>query len=313
MSVSVVIPVYQAERFIEAAVQSACEQKEVSEVILIEDGSTDNSLNICKELSKLYSQQVKIYRHVDGKNCGVSASRNLGIIKSSGEFLAFLDADDFYLPGRFTNDLEILQSDTNIDGVYNALGVHIYDENERERVKSHLTTVNYPIQPENLFEEMDPLGNSGYFSGDALTVRRCVFDKVGLFDETLKVSEDTQIWVKMAAKATLIAGVIDRPVAMRGVHSNNTIRDTAKFDYYRLLLFLSLFKWAEKNNLSINRKLLIWDKLYKAYHYRLSAQSKSVILKKIQISLFLIRHGIPSPYLVKHRKSLFLNIFKKQI
>ena len=313
MTISVIIPVFQAEGFVKNAVQSACEQKEVSEVILIEDGSTDNSLSICEDLTKIYSPLIKLHRHNDSENHGVAASRNLGIKKASGEFIAFLDADDYYLDDRFTHDLELLQSDSSIDGVYNALGVHVYDERERKRVNQNLTTVKYPIPQDKLFEEMAPIGKGGYFSGDALTVRRNVFDKVGLFDETLEISEDTQMWVKMAALLSLVPGVIDSPVAMRGVHSENTIKDKAKFDYYRPLLFLSLLKWAEENKIPINRKLLIWEELYKAYHYKVSAQRKSVILKKIQFSLFLVRHGISSPYLMKHRKSLFLNIFKKQL
>ena len=303
MTISIIIPVYQAERFIEKAVKSACEQEGVSEVILVEDGSTDGSLKICESLTELYSPLVQLYSHKNNKNLGAGASRNLGIKKTTGKFIAFLDADDYYLPDRFKHDLEILQSNSMIDGVYNALGVHIYDENERERVNFKLTTVAYPIPPDKLFEEMAPVGTSGYFHGDTLTVRREVFDNVGLFDETLELSQDTQMWVKMAAKASLLAGVIDHPVAIRGVHSGNRIKNLAKFSYYRPLLFLSLMNWAKRNKLPIHRRILLWDRLYDAYCNSVNSQQKNTFIKKISIFLFLVKHGLTKPYLfLAHRK-----------
>ncbi|PIY03241.1 MAG: glycosyltransferase family 2 protein, partial [Bacteroidetes bacterium CG_4_10_14_3_um_filter_31_20] len=74
-------------------------QPETSEVILIEDGSPDNGLDVCTSLAKKYSK-VRLYRHENGENKGASASRNLGIRKANYPYVAFLDADDFYLPNR---------------------------------------------------------------------------------------------------------------------------------------------------------------------------------------------------------------------
>jgi glycosyltransferase involved in cell wall biosynthesis len=63
----------------------------------VEDKSPDNALEVCLKLAEKY-QRVKLYQHPDQQNHGAGASRNLGIEKATGEFIAFLDADDYYLP-----------------------------------------------------------------------------------------------------------------------------------------------------------------------------------------------------------------------
>jgi len=98
--VSVVIPAYNAEKLIIKAVESALQFKEVDEVLLVEDGSSDNTLDICKQLGNEY-HKVKVYHHLNGINKGAGASRNLGIKKAANDYIAFLDADDYFLPNRF--------------------------------------------------------------------------------------------------------------------------------------------------------------------------------------------------------------------
>lgn len=88
MRISVVIPVYNAEKYVLQAVESALQFDEVYEVILVEDQSPDNALKVCEELVQRHSR-VKLYQHPDKKNHGAGPSRNLGIEKSTGDFLAF--------------------------------------------------------------------------------------------------------------------------------------------------------------------------------------------------------------------------------
>ena len=95
--ISVIIPVYNAADFVANAVQSALDQPETVEVLLIEDGAPDNSLEVCQALTEQY-ETVRLYRHSGGVNLGAGASRNLGMQNSTEDFIAFLDADDFWLP-----------------------------------------------------------------------------------------------------------------------------------------------------------------------------------------------------------------------
>ena len=78
LNISVIMPVYNAASFLRKAVESAVELNGVKEIILIEDGSTDHSLEICMELSSLFDK-VKLFQHPDKGNHGAGASRNLGL------------------------------------------------------------------------------------------------------------------------------------------------------------------------------------------------------------------------------------------
>src|SRR6187401_917604 len=108
MDISVIIPVFKAEKHIRKAVESALQFDEVKEVILIEDGSPDNSLSVCIALCKEFPR-VKLFRHTDEKNHGAGASRNLGLSNASCNFIAFLDADDYFLSNRFDTEQEIFK------------------------------------------------------------------------------------------------------------------------------------------------------------------------------------------------------------
>ena len=89
--VSVIIPVFNSAQFLKMAVDSCALLDEVGEVLLIDDGSTDNSFFTCLDLQKKY-EKVEVLKHIDGKNHGVSATRNLGIKNSRFDFVAFLDS-----------------------------------------------------------------------------------------------------------------------------------------------------------------------------------------------------------------------------
>lgn len=119
--VSVVIPVYRAPAFVRMALESALAQPEMSEVLLVEDGSPDDSLAVCEELRSLHSR-VRLLRHPGGANRGAGASRNLGIETATAPYVAFLDADDYFLPGRFARDVALLEQDAGVVGVYRVMG-----------------------------------------------------------------------------------------------------------------------------------------------------------------------------------------------
>mgnify|MGYP006195464409 CR=1 FL=1 len=90
MNISVIIPVYNAAAYIEKAVTSALFHNEVKEVVVVNDGSTDNSLAILQKLQQT-DNRIKIYHHENNSNKGRSASRNLALQKATQHFIAFLD------------------------------------------------------------------------------------------------------------------------------------------------------------------------------------------------------------------------------
>ncbi len=247
MEVSVIIPVYNAEAYIKKAIQSALAQPEVKEILVTNDGSTDQTSLILEKITKKYPK-VKILYHPKRKNRGRSASRNLGIKQAKCNYIAFLDADDYYLQDRFANDKLLFEKHPDIDGVYNAIGVHFYrnSKNKEEEDRLKLTTLKKKVSPEELFWYKWPKGDFGNFSGDGLTVKKDIFNRVGLFNEKLKVAEDSELWIRMTLKAKLFPGKLNEAVAIRGVHDanifvkgNESIYNNAYFKMYK-----SLFKWS---------------------------------------------------------------------
>ena len=254
--VSVITPVYNAESYIEKSVESAIMQKQVREVVLVEDGSKDGSLEVCKRLAEKFPGKVFLYQHEGGRNKGAGPSRNLGVSLAKSDYIAFLDADDFYLPNRFDVDEQIYLKDKSVDGVYSALGFHFYSEGAKQQYElkgmdvNGLTTVNNKVPPAELLDVL--LGFSklagGYFSGDGLTLRKQAFDNIGGFQD-LFIGEDTLLWYKLAFKFKLMPGVLDRAVAMRGCHESNRISNVDHNRYYsdRILLFKYLYSWLKDN------------------------------------------------------------------
>lgn len=93
IKVSVIVPIYNTEKFLRKCIESIINQTlQEIEIILINDGSTDNSHNICLEYAEKYPEKV---RYINNKNIGCSATRNLGIELAKGEFIAFVDSDDY--------------------------------------------------------------------------------------------------------------------------------------------------------------------------------------------------------------------------
>jgi glycosyltransferase involved in cell wall biosynthesis len=267
MKVSVIIPVYNAAAYVQQAVESALAQPETAEIILIEDGSTDNSLDVCRELESRYSI-VRLLRHPDGKNHGAAISRNTGLANSLEEYIAFLDADDFYLPDRFSLDADLFDADPTIDGVYGALGEFIESEAARERWGSanrpigKFTTMKRRFSPEQLYEALVG-GGKGYIHLNCITVKRSVFQLTGSFNQKTAPHEDTDMLWKIVAKARLLPGKIAEPVALRRIHQNNTISSPKPtLDVYRAwtMLMKEALCWG-KNNLP-TEKLQILQKRY---------------------------------------------------
>ena len=251
-NISVITPVYNAEGFISKAVASALSQPEVGEVILIEDGSTDTSLTVCRQLAAQY-EKVKLFTHPGNTNKGAGLSRNLGIQNAVCDYVAFLDADDFFLPDRFKAEREMFAGQPEIDGVYGALGFHYYSKEGEHRFREKglhgLTTLPGKVDPRELFLSLLWLHDrvNGYFSLDTLTVKRNIFfEKTPLFNE-LKLHEDSVFILQLSLNCVLEPGIIDAPVAMRGVHDDNRISINSEQSKSRLKMWEYLYDWSVKN------------------------------------------------------------------
>jgi glycosyltransferase involved in cell wall biosynthesis len=259
--VSVIIPVYNAEKYIKAAIESALLQNEVGEVIVVEDKSPDNSLQICVDMA-LKNTRIRLYQHPDKQNHGAGASRNVGIMNARFDYIAFLDADDYYLKDRFKKDKELFSEFQYIDGVYNALGTDYYEEVENAMIpKRFITTITKNIEPKDLFSTL-VRGESGWIHSNSITVKKSVFDKMDLFDTYVDLVEDALMWIKVSSICNLMGGEIVHPVAMRGVHLQNRINNTAILHHNKTIMFSKLLEWAIEKKLPLDKRRLLWSVYY---------------------------------------------------
>lgn len=269
--VSVIVPFYNAEKFIRRAVESAIELEEVKEIILVFDGSPDNSLNICKEL-EIQFERVKLVWHPNFENRGAGASRNLGIQKSVYDYIAFLDADDYYLPNRFDNSKVIFQNNPKVDAVYEAVGTVLLDESSRtsfskmrnishESVEEMVSFVKYPLEGPQFFNSLIK-ENNGYPHTDGITIRRKLIEKVGFFNEKLRLHQDSEYWIRLSFYGWFSPGGSKKDlVAKRGVHSDNRI--TKRNVNTRFLYYKTVFIWILNKKVPLTIKFISFKKLFK--------------------------------------------------
>lgn len=313
MKISVITPVYNAEKFVTQAVASALQFDEVYEVILVEDQSPDNALQVCAALAEKYDR-VKLFQHPDKGNHGAGASRNLGLQKATGDFIAFLDADDYYLPNRFDAEKKLFKN-PEVDGVYGAIGVHYYSEKAKNEFYSlfgdRLTTVYKNHPPKDVFRgQLGMLGSFGLFSIDALTVRKSALDqKLSLMMKThLRLHQDTEFLFRLSYYLDLYPGILDKAVANRGVHESNRI---TQVDSGRIKPSLSrVMLWEEINNWSQNEPSVSEDiklhiqRMHRSFQIANASFVKKwgMILKYLAIDFRSIRSGL---YNINFRNNLF--------
>lgn len=254
LQVSVVIPVFNAAPFVEAAVLSALHCPEVAEVIVVEDGSTDGSAATADAMAR-QDPRVRLLHHPQHANLGASASRNLGMAQARFPFLAFLDADDRYLPDRFHADALVFEQHPDADGCHGAVEASFHDADGerryRERGLPALTGVRRIVPPEALFDGLCFKKHAfGHIHLDALTLRTSSLPRMDHgFQEQLFLHQDSEFILRAAHYLRLYTGRTDKPVALRGVHGGNRITATVPWGESRMLQFGLLHDWARREGL----------------------------------------------------------------
>jgi len=313
MKISVIIPVYNAEKYVTQAVESALQFEEVHEIILVEDQSPDNALEVCQQLAEKHGR-VTLFQHPDKGNHGAGPTRNLGLEKASGDFIAFLDADDYYLPNRFDAERELFK-DPKVEGVYGALGVHYYSKKAKEQYyplfEDKLTTVYKKHDPKEVFPgQLNMRGSFGLFSIDCLTIRRePMFRKLKpLFKTHLRLHQDTEFLFRLSYYLDLYPGILDKAVAMRGVHENNRITtvDSKKVNpaITRVLLWKEINDWAQNEETLPEEVKRHIKRMYRSYEISLAPAVKKwgMIAKYLIMDYPGIRSGL---YNINFKKNLF--------
>lgn len=176
--ISVIIPIYNGEKYLTEAVQSIQKQpiKDL-EIILVNDGSKDNSLEICKSFSRKYSN----VHTLNQTNSGVSIARNLGLDNAQGKYIAFLDADDVWCKNFYDQDLYdfLLNSQEDLIAFDMIIASHDFQCGKKMQLKCHAKN----------FSKMDYLKHNMYFS--TYLYKRSTISNVR-FTPGLKYNEDIE-------------------------------------------------------------------------------------------------------------------------
>ena len=273
MSVSVIIPFYNTYKYLAKAIESCLIQNEVGEIILVDDGSSNYSAQITENYVKNHSH-ITVLRHEENK--GRSAARNTGIIVIKSEYLAFLDADDYYGPDRFLESLRLLKSDKSLDGIYEYVETIFEYPDLDNGFYPKVTGIKEAIPPSHLFEYL-VLGKGDHFSLIGCTFRTKTIKNKYEFDLELKTGEDTDFIWKIARDKILAPG---GKVAntFRNVHGANTSFNEKEVLKNKVLLYK---KWLDRlEHPRMNAK--IRKKIINSYaHYSSLALSENRFVQQI--------------------------------
>ena len=188
--ISVVIPLYNKEKSITSTLQSVCAQTYTDfEVLVVNDGSTDNGAFIA---AKYPDTRIRV---IDKENGGVCSARNRGIVEAKGEFIALLDGDDQWDKEYLAEQVKMIQ-----DFPEAAMwGINFAELNDGKLIRKLETALpdGYRGYVENYFQM--PKRVSDLFCSSSVVIRRDVLDKVGMFDERIKYSEDSDMWFRIIA------------------------------------------------------------------------------------------------------------------
>ena len=249
MQVSVIIPTFNRAETLPRALESVLAQKGMSfEVFIVDDGSTDGTQKL---VEKIACGKPDIHYDFQA-NQGPSAARNLGIKKASSPFLAFLDSDDEWLPGKLKAQLDFFGENSDFL-ICQTKEIWIRSGKRVNLMKKHQKSGG------DIFERSLKLS---LVSPSSVMMRREFFDRVGLFDETLPVCEDYDLWLRASARFPI--GLIKKPYVIKyGGHPDQRSRQFPVMDRYRIQALLKLFRSAD---LSPEKKEKVASELLRKCH-----------------------------------------------
>jgi teichuronic acid biosynthesis glycosyltransferase TuaG len=301
MNIAVIMPAYNAARFIGESIQSVINQTyENWELIIVDDGSTDDTKTIVSIF--LHDNRIK---YIFQKNAGQASARNNGINKSKANYIAFLDSDDTWEKDKLSKQIEYFEND-NIDLVYGPS--YIMNSNgERHILKM---TPEVGIYSGQFLVNKLILG-SFFIPMLTVMVKKNILIQIGLFNESksIKNAEDFDLWLRIASKGFSIM-CMSETLSNYRIHENqSTSKDTSAT--FQVIESLLLFK-GKNSKLANNITISILNKLIVYYKkFNITSDSKFIILNFLNRANYIFS---PLNYLFTIViKSLFIFYLKSRI
>jgi len=270
--VSVIIPAYNYGQFIGDTLACVINQKYTHvEIIVIDDGSTDNTRIVVEQYMKKDSRIKYFYQ----ENSGPSAAKNLGIRKSSGHYIQFLDADDLISVDKLDLQVAHLNADSDLDISY-CNGYYFKDKDPDVFFRNLFLTQEewIPKLDGKSFCTIQALTRNNILPINSALLRKDVIGNIGIFNEGLINLEDWEFWLR-CAYANLKFQYLDNEFAFAliRVHKNSLSQNRSRMHQYEIDLRLVMQKWIiAATNLTENE----------------SAELKQVNLRNIKILLSLV-------------------------
>lgn len=280
--ISVIIPVYRVEKYINAAIKSVLEQTYKDfEIIIVDDGSPDQSVEICQQFK---DYRTKIIRQT---NRGLAGARNTGIRHAQGEYLAFLDGDDIWLPNKLEKHIEHLESSPKVGVSFSRSA--LIDETGN-LLGTYLMPKLQDITPPCLLCD-NPVGN-----GSSAVIRKEVFEAIKFqdnlygsvedfyFDEHFRQAEDVECWLRIVIQTEWQIEGIPEALTLYRVNSGGLSASLLK-------QLESLQNVIEKTRSYAPELIAHWENPAKAYQLRYLARS-AVRLQSGSMAVKLINQAL---------------------
>ena len=229
--VSIIIPLYNSEKYIEETILSVCEQTyENIEIHVIDDGSTDSSARIVKNIA---TKDTRVCYHYQD-NAGVSIARNNGINNSKGEYLFFLDSDDIWLPENISVKIDYFKKNPTIDWLFGS--IELINENS---IKLNKTLKG---NDDDILNSLLAWNGEVITTPSSLVIKRKCASSVA-FDPILSTAADQDFAIQLAAKYK--GGYSKEPNVLYRILPNSMSRNIKLME----IDHIEVFKKAQKNML----------------------------------------------------------------
>jgi glycosyltransferase involved in cell wall biosynthesis len=248
-TVDIIIPAFNAAKYLPAALESVSSQTfEDWQILLVDDGSTDNTAEVVAPFLDRFGSKIRFIRQ---NNRGLPAARNVAIQASTAEFLALLDADDVWLPCRLSESLKAFAERPQVGLAY-GLVTHIDQEGRLGGTfEGNRRNAEGRIAPYIYMRKVE-------LPCPTVTFRRRCIDEVGIFDETMRATEDRDLWLRIALRYEV--AFVPKVIAYYRLSPNSMSADSQRM-LKAQLHFIRKHYGAE--GCGLRSRQIAWARVYK--------------------------------------------------
>ena len=242
--VSVVVPAYNAAKYLAAAIESVLGQtRQDFEILVVDDGSKDETLEIARRYAEAQPERVRVCRHPGGANRGVAATRNLAIAQARGRFVAFLDADDTWLPRKLELQVELMEERPWLGVTYT--DATIIREGDGHKFLPGVETLGNEPAPDALDNLIGIVTIQINYIFSTVMVRTELIRAVGGFLEHLPFQSEDRIMVAMVSSTHLV-GRVPQVLAEYRAHGESYSASVVKAKTANVIVFdmqVKVIRW----------------------------------------------------------------------